>query len=315
MTKRRRLEESLAELNALRADPTSGPALAKLRQALASKTNHLAAEAARIAAEFQIESLEGDLASAFDRFMANPAKADPGCTAKAAIAEALYRIGYDQESLFLRGIHHIQLEPVYGGREDTAASLRAACALGLVRMRYPEAMLELAGLLADAELDARVGAVRAIANAQQDASLPLLRFKALIGDEEVRVLYECFGALLALSPESSLPFVARFLEADDAAVCEAAAIALGESRLGEAFDLLKTGWEKTLDPGLRHTALLAMAMLRHERAIDFLLSLVADAPPASASDAVAALEMYRRDELLWPRVEQLINARDDVNLS
>lgn len=315
MARKRRLEENLAELNNLRADPTSGPAIARLRKALAGKTHHLAAEAARIAGEFEIQQLEGDLVSAFERFMVNPSKADPGCAAKTAIAEALYRIGCHQENLFLRGIRHIQLEPVYGGKEGTAAKLRVACALGLVRMDYPEVMLELADLLADAKLDARIGAVRAIAYAQQDAGLPLLRFKALVGDEDIRVLYECFGALLKLSPESSMPFVAGFLHDDDLAVCEAAAIALGESRLAQAFDALKTGWEKAPDPALRRTELLAIAMLRHEQAVDFLLSLVADASPAIASDAVAALGMYQRDEGLWRQVQQLVEARGDVDLS
>jgi HEAT repeat protein len=315
MTKRRRLEERLAELNALRADPTSGPAMARLRQALASKTHHLAAKAARMAGEFEIGQLGDDLVSAFERFMVNPSKSDEGCVAKTAIAEALYRIGYDQESLFLRGIRHIQLEPAYGGKEDTAARLRVTCALGLVRTNTPEVMIELAHLLADAELDARIGAVRAIAYAQQDAGVPLLRFKALIGDEDTRVMYECFGALLQLAPESSLPFVAGFLDDDDVAVCEAAAIALGESRLDKAFDVLKIGWEKTLHPALRRTGLLAIAMLRHERAIDFLLSVVADASPASASDAIVALEMYRRDEQLWQRVQQLVEARGDIALN
>lgn len=314
MTRRRGLEERLAELNALRADPTSSPALKKLRKALVSKTNHLVAGAAQIVGEFEIERLESDLVLAFERFMDNPSKTDVNCEAKTAVAEALYKIGNDQEDVFLRGIRHVQLEPGYGGREDTAARLRVVCAMGLVRMNYPQVMIELARLLADPMLDARIGAVRAIAYTQQDAGVPLLRFKALIGDEDTRVLYECFAALLRLTPKASLPFVASFLDDDDMAICEAATMALGESRLPEAFDVLKMGWEKALDPALCRTTLLAIAMLRHKEAIDFLLSLVADASPTHARDALTALEMYQRDEQLWRRIQQLVDARDDIDI-
>ena len=46
--------------------------------------------------------------------------------------EALARLGYDDPSVFLRGLRHIQFEPVYGGRVDTAVDLRGASAFGLV---------------------------------------------------------------------------------------------------------------------------------------------------------------------------------------
>jgi len=308
------LEAQLAELNKLRVNPISEAAIEKLRQALASKTNHVTAKAAKIIGEYEIEQLEGDLVSAFERFIAKPWKADEGCAAKTAIADALYRMGCRQEKLYLQGIRHIQLEPVFGGKEDTAAKLRVVCALGLVRMNYPQVMTELADLLADPELDTRIGAVRAIKYSGQEAGIPLLRFKARVGDENAEVLHECFTVLLALSPESSLPFVAGFLDDDEMTVCEAAALALGESRLAEAFDILKASWEKRLDPNLRQTEMLAMALLRHEKAMDFLLSLVADRSPAMARDALVALSMYREDEEVWRRIERLVEARGDIDL-
>lgn len=314
MSQPRSLEANLAALDALRADPRSGLTIERLCKALASKSNHLIARAAQMAGEYEIETLERDLAQAFERLLDSPFKADKGCDAKIALAEALYHLGCDRESLFLRGIHHIQLEPVYGGKEDTAARLRAVCALGLVGMNHPQTMVELAHLLADPEMDARIGAVRALAHTQPAASVPLLRFKVLIGDVDSRVLYQCFRALLTLSPESSLAFVARFLGDEDVAVGESAAIALGESRLGAAFEFLKAGWERALEPSLRRAILYAIAMLRHEQAIDFLLSLVAEGSPAIARGAIAALEMYRQDGHLWRRVEQLVRARDDIHL-
>lgn len=313
--KKRRLEAQLAELNKLRANPTSEEALERLGQALASKTNHVVAKAATLIGEYEIEQLEGELASAFERFMAQPWKADEGCAAKTAIADALYRMGCRQEKLYRQGIRHIQLEPVYGGKEDTAARLRVVCGLGLVRMHYSEVMSELADLLADPELDTRIGAVRAIKYSGQEAGVPLLRFKAHVGDENPEVIHECFTTLLALSPEASLPFVAGFLDDDEVTICESAALALGESRLAEAFDILKASWEKRFHPELRQTELLAIALLRNEKAIDFLLSLVADGSAARAGDALVVLSMYQEDEEVWRRVERLVDKRGDIDLS
>jgi HEAT repeat protein len=308
------LEARLSELHALRSNPTAEESIEELRQALGEKSNHVVAAAAKIVSEYRIDQLEEALVNSFDRFMHDPLKVDPGCVAKAAIAEALYRIDAYQEALFLQGIRHVQLEPVYGGKEDTGARLRVACGMGLVSMGYPEVIVELAGLLADRELDARIGAVRAIASSRQDAGIPLLRFKALIGDEDPRVLLECFNALLMMSPETSLSFVGGFLEDDNVAVCEAAAVAMGESQLQGAFEFLKNGLDSVLDSGLRRAELLAIAMLRHEDGLEFLFSLLAEESQSIVQDVLFALEMYREDRAIWNRVEKIVSTRNDVQL-
>jgi HEAT repeat protein len=315
MANRRGLQESLAELKELRADPESPEAIEKISQALSGTNNHLAAAAARIVGECKLEAFEDLLVQAFKRFMENPLKTDKGCVAKKAIAEALFQMESHQEDLFLQGIRHVQLEPVYGGKEDTAAELRYASAMGLVNTRYPDVMIELANLLADKVLDARIGAVRAIVYSHQEAGIPLLRFKALIGDEDARVHYECFRALLELSPQGSLSFVTSFFDHENPTVAESAALALGESRLTEALDVLREGWENSLNQDLRRFILLAIAMLHYEEAIDFLLSLVQNATPGIAQDAIEALEMYQEDEQIWGRVQDITKSRDDIDLS
>jgi HEAT repeat protein len=311
LPKNRRLENQLAELGRLRADPEAEATIKALRTALSSKSNQVVAEAARIAGDCHLQQLQDDLAAAFERLLTNPLKADPTCAAKTAIITALYQLGHPQEQIFLRGIRYVQQEPVYGGKEDTAAPLRVTCALALVRLHYPLAMVELAHLLADPEVDARIGAVQAIAYAGDPASVPLLHFKVLSGDSQVPVLYECFSALLDLSPADSLSFVAGYLEGPQAALCEAAALALGESHLASACEPLKDAWRKTLEPSVRRTLLLAIALLRHPPGIDFLVSLAAEAPPARAREALSALEMYRPDPQVWPRLQQALNARPD----
>jgi HEAT repeat protein len=315
MTNRKRLQEKLAKLKEIRQDPKSPEAIKELEKSLSGTSNHLAAAAARIVGEFEMDELEDCLVQAFDRFMDNPVKTDKGCVAKKAIAEALFQMRSHKEDLFLRGVRHVQLEPVYGGKEDTAAELRYVSAMGLVNTGYPDVMLELAHLLADNVLDARIGAIRAIAYARQDKGVPLLRFKALMGDEDTRVIYESFRALLDLSPEASLSFVASFFDDEDPAVAESAALALGESRLPGALDVLREGWENTLDQDLRRFLLLAIAMLRYDKAVDFLLSLIEVASQGIAQDAIAALEMYHDDEQIWGRVQAIVDSREDIDLS
>lgn len=314
MGRARRLEDRLAALEDLRLAPTSEESLSALRAALTTKTNHVVARAAEIAGDYQLLSLEPDLVEAFERFMVNGQKTDPGCAAKTAIVDALYRMESHQPDVYLKGIGHVQLEPVYGGREDTAAKLRGTSALALVRTNHPNVMLQLAQLLADPESDARIAAARAIGYAGNiEAGEPLLRYKALVGDGHPQVLCDCFGALLQLTPDASLSFVASFLHRDNLAVAEAAAVALGESQLVQAFPFLEAAWEDALDAELRQTLLLAIALLRHERPLSFLLGLLGK-PGAAADHALAALRMYRTEPRIWEQVETALRKHGRTDL-
>lgn len=310
----RALEDTLAALGALRRVPVTAETIDTLRQALRGKGSHVVARAAQVSGELGLRVLADDLAAAFERFLVNPLKTDPGCRAKTEIARALYELGEDPASVFVRGVTHRQLEPVFGGREDTAPELRALCALGLVRIGHPDTMNALADLLADPVAAARTGAVRALVYADDRAAEPLLRLKALAGDADATVISESLGALLALAPARALDFVSRFLDHGDEVVCEAAAVALGSSRLREALPVLRAWWERTVPAELRRTALLAVAMLRHEDALGFLVALVAEGRGPDARDAIAALATYRHDDALRARVGDAVEARTDVDL-
>jgi HEAT repeat protein len=307
-------EEKLAALNALRDDPRSEHSIEELGKVLASGNNLLVAKAAKIVGENEIDRLSESLEGAFARFLKGSARTDKGCIAKTAIAETLYTIGHDQEEVFLQGIAHKQMEPSYGGSIDTAAELRGHCAMGLVRSGYPLVMLQLARLLADSEVQARLAAARAIAYAGRDSGVPLLQFKILTGDSEPQVMGACFSALLELAPELSLDLVAGFVGDLDLPVAEAAALALGESRLAEAFDILESSLETAISGDVKRTILLSIAMLRNDRAIEFLLNQIVDQPLAEAVDAIAALRMFRHDENLKNRVRDLARARGDIAL-
>jgi len=310
----RKLEDALEALDVLRRQPPDADGTAQLRTALAVKQSPVVAKAARIAGDLEIEALVPDLRAAFESLLVDPVKRDPGCSAKTAIARALYAMGAYEDALFLRGIRHVQREPVWGGTEDTACALRSVCAHALVRLGHPDAAVAVAELLADPEPEARTGAARAIASSESERHAPLLRFKILTGDDDPQVLAECVGALLRVSADGALDLCTRLLEGHDALRSETVALALGESRLRAALPLLRAFWQRTATTELRRVALLAIAMLRSEEAHAFLLSLVAGAPGHDARAAIAALAVFRDDEALRGRVEAVVLAREDVDL-
>ncbi|MEM7771798.1 MAG: HEAT repeat domain-containing protein [Cyanobacteria bacterium P01_A01_bin.37] len=314
MARSQKLEDTLAILRTVRNDLSTATAISTLQQVLKSKFSIAVAQAATLIGDAEIYELIPELVKAFERFMEKPETTDPGCKAKEYIAEALYKLEFSDERLFLQGIHHIQLEATWGTRVDTAAGLRGMCALGLVRMNYPDVMVELADLLTDGDPSARATAAKAIAYTANKEGIPLLRLKAQIGDDNPNVLSECFIGLLTLDPDQSLPFVARFLETHPDPACEMAVLALGESRLDTAFPILQTFWEQSNDRNLRSIGLMAIAMLRCDQAIDFLLSLITSGHHADARDALAALKMYRQEHRLWERVRQSIDQRGDESL-
>jgi HEAT repeat protein len=301
----------LAALREARENPTAEASLRALRQALSSRSCRAAAKAAAIAGQFEVVELSGDLVAAFDRFLEEPGD-DPGCTAKAAIAEALYRLGPEDPAVFLRGLRCVQMEPVWGGRVDTAVDVRGACALGLVRSGYREALVELAALLADPEPPVRISAARAVAYRDDPAGVPLLRFKAAIGDDEPRVVTECLAALLRLDPRGSLPFVVSAL--DDPRRAEAAAMALGESRLPEAFEPLRTWRGRVAGQPVERVATLALAALRSDEAFAELIALVETGPVSSACGALEALA-GSGDEALRSHAERAAAARPEPAVS
>jgi len=314
MARSRPLEDTLAAIGALRREPVTPRTIDTLREALRARSSHVVAKAAQVSGELGLRVLVADATAAFDRFLVNPVKTDPGCRAKVGVARALYELGEDPAAVFRRGVRHRQLEPVFGGREDTAAELRCVCALGLVRIECPDALVEIAELLADPEAPARVGAARALAYADDPAGEPLLRLRALTREPDASVLTETLSALLSLAPGRSLGFVERLLDHPDAATQEAAAVALGTSRLRDALPVLRGWWDRTSDVDLRRTGLLAIAMLRHDDAIAFLLAQVAGGTGPDARDAIAALATYRHDDALRARVEAAVEQRSDVDL-
>jgi hypothetical protein len=308
-----KVDRKMEALEALRA----APAVESLRKALRDRSNYFVSKAAALAADLGMQELIPDLLEAFDRFMIDPVKSDPQCWAKNAIAMALKDLGYSDPGFFLRGIKHIQLEPVWGGMEDTAPTLRGASALALVTCPLPrlEILECLADLLAaDAAKTVRADAAIAIAQLSGPDSALLLRFKALAGDREPEVVGQCLTSLLDISP-SYVPFVASFLDSKVEDVPHEAAAALGGSNDASAVAALAERYRARPDPILTRAILLSLAASRHADAADFLLEVIAKSEFDHAAHALQALAASRFRDDYRDRAAAAVSLRADARLS
>ncbi len=298
MVAKRKFDAELAELEALRegSPEAAEPALAK---ALLLRNNFLVAKAASLAMHHGLTGLTANLAAAFPRFLENGAKVDPQCWAKNALAKTLAAFEYQDAELFLRGMRHIQMEPVWGGTSDTAGTLRGTCALALVQCRELNShrLLELLiPLFADKELPVRVNAARAIEQVGSDSSALLLRMRAELGSDEAELLGACYSGVLALEGAAAIPWAAKFLAAEDDAAAEAA-MAIAQTHTPEAFAVLRGAFARVRDPWFRAALLSAMALTRQQEATEWLLQQVSEGE-SWAEDAQAALcriRSFRRD--------------------
>ena len=182
MPGKRAFEEQIAALDALRHAPEDAR-LAPLQKALCNRNNFVVGKAADLVREFRLEQLIPNLLAAFDRFFDNPEKTDPQCWAKNALSRALAALEHQEPDIFLRGMRHIQMEPVWGGRSDTAGTLRATCALALVQCRSvaeDDLLAHLVDLQADKDKAVRAEIARAIEQVGSPSAALLLRQRAVI---------------------------------------------------------------------------------------------------------------------------------------
>jgi hypothetical protein len=281
-----------AELSALEALRDESPASAEpsLAKALNLRNNFLVAKAAAVTMHHGLTSLAPDLAAAFPRFLENSAKSDPQCWAKNALARALAAFEHQDPEIFLSGMRHIQMEPVWGGSVDTAGTLRGICALALVQCRDVNShrvLVHLTPLLADKELSVRVNAARAIEQVGTDSAALLLRLRAELASDGPELLGACYSGVLALEGAPAIPWVAQFLPPEDDPAAEAA-LAIAQTHTPEAFQLLRATFTRARDAWFRIALLSAIALTRQQEATDWLLDLIAN-EETHAADAQEAL--------------------------
>jgi HEAT repeat protein len=305
MAKRLTVEEKLSTIRQLRELEPSPQVTSELRTTLGDKSNLIVAAAAAIIGDQHHVGLSHELEAAFDRCLVDPLKNDKLCRGKIAVIQALDKLEYERTDIFLRAARHVQLEPVWGRSEDTAAALRAAAILALARLDYHDLLPLLVDSLTDSEKEVRIAAAQALGHHGSEPASLLLRLKARMGDKEPDVISECLSGLLTCSPTENLPLVSELLDSVDMTIREAAILALGRSRLPEAFEPLKTSLQQH-SVGLNEEIFLAMAMLRLPVATDYLLEAVATEGETSASGALSALMIYRYDPALRDRIAEAV---------
>jgi hypothetical protein len=313
MPGKKAFEQQMANLDSLRQ--AAGPEqLQGLQKALGNRNNFIVGKAADLVREFKLTQLNDALTAAFERFLENPEKTDPQCWAKNAIARTLAAFEYQEADFFLRGMRHIQMEPVWGGKSDTAGTLRATCALALVQCRSlaeTDLLAHLIDLVADKDKAVRLEVMRAIEQVGSPAASLLLRLRAVLGSDEPEVLGACYGGILRLEGVRAIPWVAGFLASGDDTGGEAA-LAMAATHSPEALNALRERFADAKDPWWRSVLLSAIALTRLDPAMEFLLDLVR----TESLDAEAAIEAILRaapsDEMV-SALENLV--RDNPRLA
>jgi len=287
------LERRIQAIEALRSAPDT--AAEPLRKALRDRNNYLVSRAAAVAGSLGLGALVPDLLAAFDRFLEDSVKSDPQCWAKNAIVKALRELGHSDPEVFLKGLAHVQPEPVWGGRADTATTLRGECALALGACQLDDltVLRHLTDALADPETPVRVNAARAVGQLGRPEGALLLRLKVLLGDSEPEVTGECFAELVRLSGAEGVSFVARYLSSADEAVRGEAAAALGQSEEPSALEMLRQRWKLDSSAELKRVIVLSLGASTNPAAAEFLLSVIADASVELAAAAIEALSSSR----------------------
>lgn len=315
MARRIAIEEKLMALAVIERGDIGKKEQAELRKALKGANNLLAARAATVIGRRGLLDLLDILPAAFDRFMHQPARSDKGCRAKVAIVETWKALAVDQQGRFIQGLRHIQLEPVWGGSEDTADVLRVRCGEALLQLGAHELRLELPSLLTDRSFTVRRAAVAFLEAYGDSCAELLLRMKILIGDDEPAVVADALAALVGVAPDPSLEFVARFLDSGDEILCNASALALASSRLPEAFELLVIHRSGSIDSSVRRNLLLPIALTRQAAAFDYLLEVLLDEHQEHAETALDALKIYGDDPDARCRIEAVLRDRGGQTLA
>jgi len=309
MAKGKGQEEIKRRLAALDAAGRGESGYEPVLEALADHNNIIVAKAAGICHSQRLTDAIEHLAKGYTWFFeTNQAKRDPGCLAKIAIIKALYELDYRDAAFYRSNLHYTQMEAVWGSSEDTALEIRSTAVLGLVICHEPRVIMEVVELLADKEWPVRAAAVKALGALGSEGAEAVIRAKALGSDKVPEVIDECFRELLSLNAEEGPEFVARFLEDRDEALRDFAALALGESRLSEAVQILIDAWEgRGIFRVSREMLIQGLTLAYKEEAFAFLYEKLESAPDMATRVAVIkALAVYSYDDNIREEVERRV---------
>jgi hypothetical protein len=321
------LKEALNAVQRLRSEGVSDEASATLGSVIKKREGVVVAKAAELASAWNVTELAQDLHDAFYRLSEDGLDNDPQCWGKVAIVKALYELAWQDVKVFVDGCKTVQLEPVYGGKQDSATSVRTAAIQALVQLPLADTstvMTLLADLLADDSAKVRAEAARACVYCQPVLVAPLLRLKIRLGDAEPRVLGVCFDTLLVISSDRETvklvleyatpkPLAKRFTPSHDVLQAEALA-SLASSSLSEAINDVTTLYETLTDTQLRRVLLTALGASPTPEAFTFLCQILKDAPVTEAKWGLEALKSKLHDEENRNLIETCLAKRKDDEL-
>ncbi len=311
MAKAKRFEAELRAAEALRQAPDP----VGIADALAHRSGLIVAPAARAIGAHRLVGFEDRMLAALERLYLDPVEHDPQCRGKLALVSALDELGSGEAGPFLRAARHVQLEPVWGGSQDSAPPLRIRAAQALVRLGHHGIYRLLGDLLVDPVGEVRGAAAQMLGAIGGERAALLLRLRLTVGDADTDVLADYAGGLLACEGPEGVPPVVMLLEHDDRAVAGGAALALGASRLSEALVPLRAALATVEDRQLCRTLIDAISLLRSEAAAEVLLDLVASGDGEEALAAAKGLRLYRDRHAIGQRAAGAIAARHDPRLT
>jgi len=294
-----------------RLDPAERQAL--LLEALADKSPYVAALAAEALGDVADDRAALVLTEHFGALCADGPKLDPGCHIRAKLAFSLGRLEYRPASDILRlGIKIVQIEAVGGVPFDTAAHLRANCALALAQIRDPDCVRDIALLLFDRsgfafarapidptiKMEPRKAAAQALSiTGSPQARLPLTLKLVHPENEEPEVLQECMTALVDLEDPHAPEVLEPYLKHSDRRLAAYSALMIARTQSPGAASLLAAAIPSFSGDTLK-AVVLALATVRAPDAYDHLhrlagsdreavrLAVVDALPPDAASQAL-----------------------------
>lgn len=309
----RRFEERVEAVRQAAQTPDDPDARKELQKALRGKQGYLISVAARALRHGGADLLPLVL-EAFDRLLTDPIARDPQCHGKLAIAQVLYDQDHSGHEPFEAGVQHVQLEPVLGGRQDTAAALRGLCLMALMVQMHPRAWVFAGAMLADPERSARLAALRAIeSGGRPDLAEPLLHL-AFAVETDPEVAMDCLAGLLRIDPAANLPLARARIAGSDAEQADIATLALGAARPDGALAVLVQALENTFEENRRRACATAIAMLRTDAAWQQLIETILDGELRLAEASIDALGSFQDHPGLRERVADAVADRGDPDL-
>lgn len=169
---------------------------------------------------------------------------DPLCLGKLELVKLLRTLESPPLEAFERLVAYRQLEPVWGGREDTAGNLRIQALRGFCEhplARNAQVLNVLAEALVDANPRVRVEAAQLLGQSGLEGASAVIRLKLRLGDAEPEILGHLLRGLVVLEGEAGLAYCAALLEQQSPLATEAW-FTLANWPHRRAMDLLEAAW-------------------------------------------------------------------------